>query len=40
MAVLRGAIESGAPVPRPHERQSCGPADFPLPTGAPGGVSS
>jgi hypothetical protein len=40
MSSLQGALESGAPVPRLHERQSCGPADFPLPTGAPGGVSS
>ncbi len=40
MAVFRGALESGAPVSRLHKRQSGGPADFPLPTGAPEGVSS
>jgi hypothetical protein len=32
MSVLQGAVESGAPVSRLHERQSY-PADFPVPTG-------
>jgi hypothetical protein len=40
MAVFRGALESGAPVSRLRERQCHDPADFRLPTGAPGGVSS
>jgi len=33
MSVLQGAVESGAPVSRLHERQSYDPADFPVPTG-------
>jgi hypothetical protein len=33
MSVLQGAMESGAPVSRLHERQSYDPADFPVPTG-------
>ena len=33
MTVLQGALESGAPVSRLHERQSYDPADFPVPTG-------
>jgi hypothetical protein len=40
MAVLRRTLEYGTPVSRPHERRCDDPADFPLPTGAPGGVSS
>jgi hypothetical protein len=30
---LQGAVESGAPVSRLHERQSYDPADFGVPTG-------
>ena len=33
MTVVWGALESGAPLSRLHERQSHDPADFPLPTG-------
>jgi Fe-S cluster assembly protein SufD len=33
MSVLQGAVESGAPVSRLHERQSFDLADFPVPTG-------
>ncbi len=40
MTVIQKALQSGAPLSRPHERQCHDPADFPLPTGAPGGVSS
>ena len=32
-SALQGAVESGAPVSRLHERQSYDPADFPVPTG-------
>jgi hypothetical protein len=32
-SALRGAVESGAPVSRLHERQSYDPADFDVPTG-------
>jgi hypothetical protein len=34
MTVLQRTLESGAPVSRPHERQSYDPADFPVPPGA------
>jgi hypothetical protein len=33
MTILRGVLESGAPMSRLHERQSYDPADFPVPTG-------
>jgi Fe-S cluster assembly protein SufD len=33
MSALQGAVESGAPVSRLHERQSFDPADFGVPTG-------
>jgi Fe-S cluster assembly protein SufD len=33
MSILQGAVESGAPVSRLHERQSSDLADFPVPTG-------
>jgi Fe-S cluster assembly protein SufD len=33
MSALGGAVESGAPVSRLHERQSFDPADFPVPAG-------
>src|ERR1700685_4544373 len=33
MSALRGAVESGAPVSRRHERQSFDPADFGVPSG-------
>jgi hypothetical protein len=33
MSALQGAVESGAPVSRLHERQSFDPADFGVPSG-------
>jgi Fe-S cluster assembly protein SufD len=33
MSALQGAAESAAPVSRLHQRQSCDPADFAVPTG-------
>jgi len=33
MTVLHAPLEPGAPLSRLHERRSCDPADFPVPTG-------